>query len=130
MPADAPVIRTTFVMRTSAGCATVGQRAGAHDTATAVVLRGVGATNRPWDMDEATLRTSRFGERFYVSLPNAEARGQILHFNLDGIPMADDVDLADFANGLDGYSLLLSTNTESHRPKKQPSLGSSSNNDS
>ena len=64
----------------------------------------LGATNRPWDMDEAALRTGRFGERFYVSLPNAEARGQILHFNLDGIPMADDVDLADFANMLEGYS--------------------------
>lgn len=64
----------------------------------------LGATNRPWDMDEAALRTGRFGERFYVSLPNAAARGQILHFNLDGIPMADDVDLADFADMLDGYS--------------------------
>jgi transitional endoplasmic reticulum ATPase len=64
----------------------------------------LGATNRPWDMDEAALRTGRFGEKFYVDLPTAAAREQILHFNLDGIPMENAVDLAAFAQLLDGYS--------------------------
>lgn len=64
----------------------------------------MGATNRPWDMDEAALRTGRFGEKFYVALPEAAAREQILHFNLDGIPAAPDVDLAALATHLDGYS--------------------------
>lgn len=64
----------------------------------------LGATNRPWDMDEAALRTGRFGEKFYVGLPDVASREQILHFNLDGIPAAADVDLAALARDLDGYS--------------------------
>jgi SpoVK/Ycf46/Vps4 family AAA+-type ATPase len=64
----------------------------------------LGATNRPWDMDEAALRTGRFGEKFYVGLPELAAREQILHFNLDGIPMEADIDLHKFAEQLDGYS--------------------------
>jgi len=64
----------------------------------------MGATNRPWDMDEAALRTGRFGERFYVGLPDAAAREQILHFNLDGIPMDPGIDFAALAARLDGYS--------------------------
>ncbi len=64
----------------------------------------MGATNRPWDMDEAALRTGRFGEKFYVGLPDALAREQILHFNLDGIPMEPAIDLPMLAGRLDGYS--------------------------
>ncbi len=64
----------------------------------------MGATNRPWDMDEAAMRTGRFGEKFYVGLPDAAAREQILHFNLDGIPMDPGVDLRVLAGKLDGYS--------------------------
>jgi len=64
----------------------------------------MGATNRPWDMDEAALRTGRFGEKFYVGLPDAAAREQMLHFNLDGIPMESGVDFHALALKLDGYS--------------------------
>ena len=64
----------------------------------------MGATNRPWDLDEAALRTGRFGERFYVGLPGAGAREQILHMNLDGIPLEDGSDLHAMAARLDGYS--------------------------
>jgi transitional endoplasmic reticulum ATPase len=64
----------------------------------------MGATNRPWDMDEAALRTGRFGERFYVDLPDVAAREQILHFNLDGIPMEASVDFHTLAVKLEGYS--------------------------
>ncbi len=64
----------------------------------------MGATNRPWDMDEAALRTGRFGEMIYVGLPDAAAREQILHFHLDGIPMASDIDLPALAARLDGFS--------------------------
>jgi len=64
----------------------------------------MGATNRPWDMDEAALRTGRFGEKFYVALPEIAAREQILHFNLDGIPMDSGIDLHSLAGRLDGYS--------------------------
>jgi len=64
----------------------------------------MGATNRPWDMDEAAMRTGRFGEKFYVGLPDAAAREQILHFNIDGIPMEKSVDFHALAVKLDGYS--------------------------
>jgi len=64
----------------------------------------MGATNRPWDMDEAALRTGRFGEKFYVGLPDLAAREQILHFNLDGIPMEAGIDFRALAAKLDGYS--------------------------
>ncbi len=64
----------------------------------------MGATNRPWDMDEAAMRTGRFGEKFYVGLPDAAAREQILQFNLDGIPMEPSVDYRVLAEKLAGYS--------------------------
>jgi transitional endoplasmic reticulum ATPase len=64
----------------------------------------MGATNRPWDMDEAALRTGRFGEKIYVGLPEAAAREQMLHFNLDGIPMESGVDFHELALKLEGYS--------------------------
>ncbi len=64
----------------------------------------MGATNRPWDMDEAALRTGRFGEKFYVGLPEAPAREQILRLNLDGIPIEQGIDLHAIAEKLDGYS--------------------------
>jgi transitional endoplasmic reticulum ATPase len=64
----------------------------------------MGATNRPWDMDEAAMRTGRFGEKFYVGLPDVEAREQILHFNLDGIPLAPDIDFHALAEKVEGYS--------------------------
>ncbi len=34
----------------------------------------IGATNNPWDIDEAFLRPGRFGERIYISPPDAVAR--------------------------------------------------------
>jgi SpoVK/Ycf46/Vps4 family AAA+-type ATPase len=64
----------------------------------------LGATNRPWDMDEAALRTGRFGEKFYVGLPDIDAREQILHIELDGIPIEPGIDFREFAGLLDGYS--------------------------
>lgn len=64
----------------------------------------VGATNRPWDMDEAALRTGRFGEKFYVGLPCLEARQQILRFHLEGVPGAQELQWAELAAKLEGYS--------------------------
>jgi SpoVK/Ycf46/Vps4 family AAA+-type ATPase len=64
----------------------------------------VGATNRPWDMDEAALRTGRFGEKFYVGLPDQNAREQILRFHLEGVPGAEALDWTSLAGRLDGYS--------------------------
>ena len=64
----------------------------------------LGATNRPWDMDEAALRAGRFGRTIYVGLPDLAARRAILAKALDDVPVADDVNLDELAEQLDGYS--------------------------
>jgi transitional endoplasmic reticulum ATPase len=64
----------------------------------------LGATNRPWDMDEAALRPGRFGEQIYVSLPDEKARLRILELSLKDVPKAADVDLVQLADRMAGYS--------------------------
>lgn len=64
----------------------------------------VGATNRPWDLDEAALRPGRFDEMVYVGLPNEEARRLILEREMRGVPLAADVNLAQLAAALERYS--------------------------
>ena len=62
----------------------------------------LGATNRPWDMDEAALRTGRFGELIYIGLPDHAARLHMLTQALRDVPIAEDVDLEDLARRLEG----------------------------
>jgi len=64
----------------------------------------LGATNRPWDMDDAALRPGRFGELIYVPLPDEPARRKIIASVLAGIPLAQDVDPAGLAGRTEGYS--------------------------
>jgi transitional endoplasmic reticulum ATPase len=64
----------------------------------------LGATNRPWDMDEAALRTGRFGELIHVGLPDLEARKRILEIHLEPYPLASDVDLDALARELYGLT--------------------------
>ena len=64
----------------------------------------VGATNKPWMLDEAIMRPGRFDTRVYVGLPDAPARYKLLEIHLDNRPMADDVDLGLLCDRLEGYS--------------------------
>ena len=64
----------------------------------------VGATNRPWLMDEAMLRPGRFDTTVYVGLPDAPARYKLLELNLADRPVADDVDFGGLCDRLEGYS--------------------------
>lgn len=64
----------------------------------------LGATNRPWDMDEAALRPGRFDEIIYVPLPDEQARLKILESNLKDVPRAEDIDIGEVARRLEGYS--------------------------
>lgn len=64
----------------------------------------LGATNRPWDMDEAALRPGRFDELISVPLPDAAARREIVAEALAGIPLAEEVDLDALVNETEGYS--------------------------
>lgn len=64
----------------------------------------VGATNKPWLLDEAMLRPGRFDTKVYVGLPDAPARFKLLEIHLEGRPVATDVDLGELCDRLDGYS--------------------------
>jgi SpoVK/Ycf46/Vps4 family AAA+-type ATPase len=68
----------------------------------------LGATNRPWDLDEAVLR--RFSRRLYVDTPTASMRERILRVMLKHEAVGPDVDLArlagdDVTGGFSGSDL-------------------------
>lgn len=83
----------------------------------------LGATNRPWDIDSAIMRSGRFSEKIYVELPDLKARKFMFNKNLKGIPMESDIDinyLAKESQGLSGADI-----TEiCDRAKVQPLLES------
>lgn len=62
------------------------------------------ATNRPWDVDAALLRTGRFDTLAYVGLPDMNTRMALLHEHLSYLPLSMDVDCAAVACRLTGYS--------------------------
>lgn len=64
----------------------------------------LGATNRPELVDAALLRPGRLERLVYVPPPDAEARAEILRASARNTPLASDVDLAEVASTLDGYS--------------------------
>ncbi|MCX7020601.1 MAG: ATP-binding protein [Candidatus Sumerlaeota bacterium] len=73
------------------------------DTKTSAILL-LGATNRPWDMDEAALRPGRFGEIVHVGLPDSPARRQILDRLFEGVPMSDGVNIDQMAERTENFS--------------------------
>ncbi len=64
----------------------------------------IAATNRPDIIDPAVLRPGRFDRIIYVPPPDEEARLKILQIHTRGMPLAEDVDLADLARRTAGYS--------------------------
>ncbi|CAN6361221.1 unnamed protein product [Urochloa humidicola] len=62
----------------------------------------LGATNRPYDLDDAVIR--RFPRKIMVSLPDASNREKILKVLLCNETLAPDVDLESVANNTEGYS--------------------------
>ena len=64
----------------------------------------VGATNEPWKIDRAILRTGRMDKVVYVGPPDAAARVAILRIHLAGRLCESPLDLDSVATGLDGYS--------------------------
>jgi katanin p60 ATPase-containing subunit A1 len=71
-----------------------------EDPAKMVIV--LGATNFPWDIDEALRR--RLEKRIYIPLPNFEDRVSLLKINLKEVELDDDVNLEQIAKSLDGYS--------------------------
>jgi len=64
----------------------------------------MGATNEPWSLDNAVLRPGRFDEKFYVPLPEFDARLEILYSHLKDKPLSPDISLEEIAQMLEGYS--------------------------
>lgn len=62
----------------------------------------LGATNLPWELDEALRR--RMEKRVYIEPPQEADRLQLLRLNLDGINLADDVELDTIAAQTGGFS--------------------------
>lgn len=62
----------------------------------------IGATNKPWDLDQAFIR--RFQKRIYVPLPHPDARHEMLDMYTKDLKLANDVDLGILVEKTEGYS--------------------------
>lgn len=75
---------------------------GFKDSANVLLL--LGATNKPWEIDEAVFRTGRFDEKIYIGLPDAPARLGLLQKHLGGLPLEPGFDFQPWADRLTGYT--------------------------
>ena len=64
----------------------------------------VAATNRPDTLDSALLRPGRFDRVLYVPPPDQAARHALLARELNNKPMAEQIDLGEFAAATNGFS--------------------------
>lgn len=64
----------------------------------------IGATNRPDAVDPALRRPGRFDREIEITVPNKEARLEILKVHTRGVPLAEDVDLEKVAEVTHGYT--------------------------
>jgi SpoVK/Ycf46/Vps4 family AAA+-type ATPase len=62
----------------------------------------MGATNRPNDLDKAILR--RMPARFFINLPDAAQRREILELILKEEPVSDNLDISKLARNTEGFS--------------------------
>lgn len=53
----------------------------------------LGATNRPWDIDSAAMRSGRFSQKIYLPLPDAPARKFMIEKNMKKVPVCKDFDV-------------------------------------
>ncbi len=62
----------------------------------------IGATNKPWVLDEPFIR--RFQRRIYVPLPGNEARKEMFNIYTNGLNLSNDVDAEMLIGRTEGYS--------------------------
>ena len=74
---------------------------GVDPTKNCIIL--LGATNRPWLMDEAATRPGRFGRLIHIAPPDAEARAYMLERAMRDTP-SEGLDYAALAQRSEGYS--------------------------
>lgn len=63
----------------------------------------IGATNRPWDIDNAALRSGRFSKKIFIPLPDVNARLFLFKKNLTDIPI-DEMDFDLLVEKTKGFS--------------------------
>jgi len=63
----------------------------------------IGATNIPNVLDSALRRPGRFDREITISIPDKNARLEILHIHIRGMPLASDVDLERIAEITHGF---------------------------
>ena len=63
----------------------------------------IGATNIPNVLDSALRRPGRFDREIAISIPDKNARLEILHIHIRGMPLASDVDLERIAEITHGF---------------------------
>jgi len=68
------------------------------------VLLLLGATNCPWNIDDAVFRTGRFDSKILVGIPDEDARFGILKMHLDGVHCEESIDIPALAARLEGYT--------------------------
>jgi katanin p60 ATPase-containing subunit A1 len=66
------------------------------------IVMVMGATNLPWDLDEALRR--RFEKRVYIPLPNSVGRREMFRINTKGIEVANNIDWDKLVIKTEGYS--------------------------
>ncbi|MGC9114437.1 MAG: AAA family ATPase [Fervidicoccaceae archaeon] len=62
----------------------------------------IGATNKPWQLDEAFIR--RFNKRIFIPLPDKEARTQLFEIYTKDLSLSEDVDIAKLVELTEGYT--------------------------
>ena len=64
----------------------------------------LGATNRPWDIDTAAMRSGRFSQKIYLPLPDAKARKFMIEKSMKNVPVAKDFDVDRIVAQTENYS--------------------------
>ncbi|EQD38785.1 cell division control protein 48, partial [mine drainage metagenome] len=64
----------------------------------------IAATNNPWDIDEAVMRSERFDDLIYVPLPDKEAREKLFELGLSGIFIEKKLNFQEMAERSEGLT--------------------------
>lgn len=67
-------------------------------------LMVLGATNNPWAVDDAALRSGRFSQKIYIPLPDIAARRAMLIMRLKKTRLDGEVDIDYLAERTEGFS--------------------------
>lgn len=68
------------------------------------IILMLAATNHPWDIDTAFLRSGRFSKMIYIPLPDEETRMFLIHQQLKGVPVDEIIDFNNIVAITDGFN--------------------------